>query len=57
MNGTAAPGGDQTPERLGCLDLLVATAGMGCAILVRVLVIGLVVLIMYLIFRFVFHWV
>lgn len=47
---------DMSAERLGCGDLLVATAGMGCAILVRILIVGLVVLIMYLVFKFVFHW-
>lgn len=44
-------------ERLGCGDLLVAFAGMGCATLVRIFLLGLVVVIMYLVFHFLFHWV
>lgn len=47
---------DAGEERLSCSDLLVAFAGMGCATLVRLLLLGLVVVLLYLVFHFVFHW-
>lgn len=39
--------GPEEEERLGCLDLLFATAGLGCALLVRTAIIILALVLLY----------
>lgn len=38
-------------DRIGCLDLLAASAGMGCALFVRTAIFGLVLLGIFLVFH------
>src|SRR5579884_3496166 len=42
---------EQEDENAGCLDILAATAGMGCAMSVRALILGIALLSVYLIFH------
>ena len=50
MTTTSRPP-EQDEERLGCLDLLAASAGMGCALFLRTAVLGLALLLLYLVFH------
>lgn len=49
---TMVPREKEEAERLGCLDLTVALSGLGCALLVRTLIIGAALLAAYLALRF-----
>jgi hypothetical protein len=50
-SGDWIAGPDPDDDRIGCLDMLTATLGMGCAMSVRTLIFGVVVLVFYLLVR------